>query len=350
MDRTTICVPGLAILLIACLLISGCTTPDTGDQTVQPTATVAGALYSAGDIVKNPKSTASTAWLVIGYDTDADSYERALVYPNADGSWGFRKDARTEKAGRVIMEQVYSDIVEHISPYSVPIVTPTEITPESTISGVTLSATKTVTTTSTASPAPVISKIIPDKGDAGTTVTVTDLVGDHFKNGANVSLRRSGSTDIKATGVRAYTQKSITCSIAIPPEAVAGAWDVVVTNPDGQTATYTNIFSVHRTASALSTTSATSAGTIPVTYIDPSIGHAGNNQIVILGSGFQRGATVKLQKTGQLDINARETIWSSETSIQCFIDIPVGTAGAWDVVVTSPDKTYGTKFAVFSVT
>lgn len=350
MDRTTICVPGLAILLIACLLIAGCSTPDTGDQTVQTTATVAGALYSAGDIVKNPKSSASTAWLVIGYDADADSYERALVYPNADGSWGYRMDTRTEKAGRVVMETVYSEIVEHISPSSVPVVTPTEITTVSTTSATTLSATRTATTTATVSLAPVISKIIPDKGDAGTTVTITDLVGDYFKNGANVSLRRSGSAEIKATGVRAYTPKSITCSIAIPADAVAGAWDVVVTNPDGQSATYTNIFSVHRTAGVLTTTSSTSAGTIPINYIDPSIGHAGNNQIVITGSGFQRGATMKLQKSDKLDLNARETIWNSETSIQCFIDIPVGTAGAWDVVVTNPDKTYGTKFAVFSVT
>jgi len=350
MDRTTICVPGLAILLIACLLIAGCSTPDTGDQTVQPTTTVSGALFSAGDIVKNPKSTASTAWLVIGYDADADSYERALVYPNADGSWGYRKDARTEKAGRVVMERVYSEIVEHISPSSVPVVTPTEITTEPTTSGATLSATKTVTATSTASPAPVISKIIPDKGDAGTTVTITDLVGDYFKNGANVSLRRSGSADIKATGVRAYTPKSITCSIAIPSDAVAGAWDVVVKNPDGQSATYTNIFSVHRTAIALTTTSATSAGTVPINYVDPSIGHAGNNQIVITGSSFQKGATVKLQKSDKLDINARETIWNNANSLTCFIDIPVGTGGAWDVVVTNPDKTYGTKFAILSVT
>lgn len=350
MDRTTICVPGLAILLVACLLIAGCSTPDTGDQTVQPTATVAGALYSAGDIVKNPKSTASTAWLVIGYDADSDSYERALVYPNADGSWGYRMDTRTEKADRGVMETVYSEIVEHISPSSVPVGTPTAVTTVATTAGVTLSATKTATTTTTASLAPVISKIIPDKGDAGTTVTITDLVGDYFKNGANVSLRRSGSAEIKATGVRAYTQKSITCTIAIPSDAVAGAWDVVVTNPDGQSATYTNIFSVHRTASALTTTSATSAGTIPIYYIDPSVGHAGNNQIVITGSGFQKGATMKLQKSDKLDINARETIWNSETSIKCFIDIPVGTAGAWDVVVTNPDKTYGTNFAVFSVT
>jgi hypothetical protein len=193
-------------------------------------------------------------------------------------------------------------------------------------------------------------KIIPDKGDAGTTVQVTDLVGDNFRNGANVTLSRAGSNEIKATGVRAVTPKSITCTFAIPADAPAGSWDVVVTNPDGQSDRYTNIFDMHRTANALTTTLATSAGTLPISSIDPPVGHVGNNQFIITGSGFKNGATVKLQKTGFPDMTARETIWTSETSVLCFIDITAGTYGSWDVVVTNPDKTYGSKFGAFSIT
>jgi hypothetical protein len=349
MDRTPIFVPGLVVLLVASLLIAGCSTPDTGTPTVQPTATpVAGAKYTAGDIVKNPVSTAGTAWLVIGYDAALDSYERALVYPNPDGSWGYRSDNRTEKAGRIVMEKVYTELVENKLPSSVPIVTPTVITTMATTAQATVSVTA-VETTNT-SMRPTISKIIPDKGDAGTTVQVTDLVGNNFRNGANVTLSRSGSTDITATGVRAVTPKSITCSFAIPSTATAGAWDVTVTNLDGQSDRYTNIFSVHRTASSLLTTSSTSAGTVPITYIDPSVGHAADNHIFITGSQFQKGVLVKLQKNGRPDITARETIWMSNTSIQCFIDIPVGSFGAWDVVVTNPDKTYGIKYEAFPIT
>jgi hypothetical protein len=347
MDRTSLFVPGLVLLLVASLLIAGCSTSGTTDQTTQPTVTTsAGARYTEGDIVRNPSSGAGTAWLVIGYDAASDTYERTMIYPNADGSWGYRTDTRTEKAPRSVMEKVYTDVVENKLPSSVPVVTPTTITPEETIRA-TIAATA---VTPTAPLAPTITKIIPDSADAGTTVTVTDLVGSNLQNGANVTLRRAGSAEIKATGVRAYTPKSITCTLNIPASAAAGAWDLVVTNPDGQSATFTNIFSVHRSANALTTTSATSGGTIPISNIDPPIGHAGTNQIVITGSNFQKGITMKLQKSGKLDITARDTIWTSSTSIQCFIDIPVGTSGAWDVVVTNPDNSYGVNYGAFPIT
>ena len=346
MDRTNLFVPGPALLLIACILIAGCST-DTSDQTAQPTVTTsAGARYAVGDIVKNPSSAAGNAWLVIGYDPASDTYERAMVYQNTDGSWGYRKDSRTEKASRSVMEKVYTDVVENKLPSSVPIVTPTVVTPEETIQA-TLAAT---VVTPTASLGPTISRIIPDHGDAGTTVTVTDLVGSNFQNGANVTLRRAGSTEIRATGVRAYTPKSITCTIIIPADAAAGAWDLVVTNPDSKSITYTNIFLINRPANVVTTISATSAGTIPVSYIDPSVGHVGNNQLVITGSGFQNGIKMKLQKSGSPDLTARETIWMSNTTIQCFIDIPTGSFGSWDVLVTNPDSSYGLKYAAYPIT
>jgi hypothetical protein len=179
---------------------------------------------------------------------------------------------------------------------------------------------------------------------------VTDLVGSNFQNAANVTIRRAGSTEIRATGVRAYTPKSITCTLVIPADAAAGAWDVVVTNPDGKSATYTNIFSINRPANPVTTISSNSAGTIPISYIDPSVGHVGNNQLIITGSNFQKGISMKLQRNGRPDITARETDWTSNTTIQCFIDIPQGSFGSWDVVVTNPDTTYGIKYEAFPIT
>ena len=49
-------------------------------------------------------------------------------------------------------------------------------------------------------------------------------------------------------------------------------------------------------------------------------------------------------------MTAREAIWNSETSMQCFIDIPAGSFGDWDVVITNPDKSYGIKYAVYEIT
>ncbi len=40
--------------------------------------------------------------LIMGYDPATDMYERALIYPNADGSWGYRRNSNTEKASRAV--------------------------------------------------------------------------------------------------------------------------------------------------------------------------------------------------------------------------------------------------------
>jgi hypothetical protein len=341
MDRTSSFVPGLVILILACLLAAGCFGPDTTDQPAPgttPVTTNAGARYTAGDIVKNPASAVSTAWLVIGYDDASDKYERALVYPNADGSWGYRSDSRTEKADRLVMEKVYTEVVEHKLPSSVPIITPTIITPEETLPA---TVTTLAAATTTASRAPIITNIIPDKGDAGTTVQVTDLVGDNLVNGANVTLSRSGSSDIRATGVRAVTPKSITCSFAIPADAPAGAWDVVVTNPDGQLYRYTNIFSVHRTSSVVITTAAIHEGGVPISYIDPPVAHTGYTPFTFTGSGFKTGARVYLQRSDKTPIEGTSVRVNSDTQIQCFFDLPPGSNGVWDARILNTDGSYG---------
>lgn len=351
MHKTQICISGLVILLIASIFLAGCSDSGTDPASQPVTTTIAGPLYTAGDIVRNPASPTSNAWLVIDYDSASDKYERALVYQNADGFWGHRSDPRTEKADRAVMEKVYSELITNRAPALIPIVTPTVPATETTAMATgSASASATVATTTTTSQGPKITKVIPDKGDAGTTVLITDLVGDNFRNGANVTLSRAGSNEIRATGVRAVTPKSITCTFAIPADAPAGSWDVVVTNPDGQSDRYTNIFSVHRTGSAATTTSPLSAGTLPLTFISPSDLHAGGNEVIISGSGFNTGISAKLQQTGQLDIAAREVYWYSDTQIKCFIDIPTGTSGKWDIVVTNPDKSYGKNFNAISVT
>lgn len=347
MEKPSVIVCGLLVLIITTLAVGGCTDTAPSGTGAQVTATtVPGPLYAEGDIVKNPSSGAANAWIVLGYDAASDTYERALIQPNADGSWGYRMDTRTEHAGRAVMEKVYSEVVDNIAPSAVPVKTPTTV---ATMTTVAVTVTGTVAATTTEAKPPRIEKIIPDKGEAGAIVQVTDLVGDNFKNGANVSLSRAGTNEVRATGVRAVTPKSITCTFAIPADAPAGSYDVVVTNPDGQSDRYTNIFSVHRTPGAITTTYVDYAGTIPISYIDPAVGHVGDNQFVLTGSGFQNGATVKLQKTGFTDINARESLWNSATSMRCFIDIPTGNYGEWDLVVTNPDKTYGIKYKAYTI-
>ena len=93
---------------------------------------------------------------------------------------------------------------------------------------------------------PYIFGITPDSGQRGATVNVTDLAGNNFGVGgsATVKLTRDGQTDITATNVNVVSGNQITCDFAIPGNAAAGAWNVVVVNGDGQSDTLYGGFEV----------------------------------------------------------------------------------------------------------
>ncbi|GEM_PF-1538508 len=63
----------------------------------------------------------------------------------------------------------------------------------------------------------------------------------------------------------------------------------------------------------------------------------------ILGSNFQSGATVKLTKTGQADINCTAPIVDSTRLSSFTCNITNAILGVWDVVVINPDNQTGTK-------
>ncbi len=91
---------------------------------------------------------------------------------------------------------------------------------------------------------PTIGSITPNSGTQGSSVAITNLAGTGFKSGATVRFTRTGSADITATSVIAMSSSKITCQVALPWTAAAGTWNVVVTNPDGMSATLTNGFVV----------------------------------------------------------------------------------------------------------
>ena len=337
--------PGLIVLLVACLLIAGCSSTDTTNQTAQPdTTTNVGALYTAGDIVKNPASTAGSAYLILKYDAASDTYERALIYQNADGSWGYRSDDLTDKINRSVIDKVYTDKLAHTSLSSVPIGTPTGITPAETAQ-----TTEPAMATTTALKAPSITSIIPNEGYAGSNVSVQNLAGENFTVGATARLSHNTSI-IQALDVRYISNKSLICTFVLPPNADAGSWDVTVTNPGGQSGTFTNIFTVHRDTSTVATTSPASSGSVPVTSIDPSFAYSHDyREFIIIGSKFQAGAGVTLQREGKTDIAGSTISVISDTKIQCFFDIPYESTGTWDVVVTNPDQTSGKLIGGFEV-
>ncbi len=80
-------------------------------------------------------------------------------------------------------------------------------------------------------PAPTVTSIDPASGSNDGTVSVTDLAGTGFLDGATVTLKKLGQADIAAGNVVVVYDTRITCDLDLDGVA-AGTWDVVVTNLD----------------------------------------------------------------------------------------------------------------------
>lgn len=87
-----------------------------------------------------------------------------------------------------------------------------------------------------------VAKVTPGSGVQNTVVSVTDLAGAYFEEGASVRIER-GSTVIDATAVTVASADSITCTLNLAG-APLGKYDVVVRNPGGEEARLVAGFSV----------------------------------------------------------------------------------------------------------
>lgn len=348
-------IPG--ILLVMCILCAGCssssgtTTSATTAPTTEVTTTTAAALYSAGDIVKSASASSGTAWLIMSYDPDADTYTRAFVYQNTDGSWGYRMNSDTSTSSRASVEKTYPVKVTSVSVSSVPVKSAAAAS-ATTASSATAATTATVgTTATTTAPKPTFKDMIPDEGNAGTTVAITDLVGSGFQSGAGVQLVKSG-TSINATSVVLVSSSHMTCAFAIPSNTASGTWDIVITNPDGQSVTYSNYFTVHGSTSAASTTTATTTvagSSFTITSVTPSPVAIGGptgwigTLTIVTSKAVQPGTglVVTLSKSGQSTIYVyNPPVSTAGTTITAQVPQTVY-SGLWDVRVTNPDGSFG---------
>lgn len=166
---------------------------------------------------------------------------------------------------------------------------------------------------------PEIALISPKTGSVagGTAVTIT---GSGFVPGADVLF---GGTP--GGGVSVSSGATIT---VVAPAKPAGSVDVVVRNPDGQTATVTGGF-VYKEGPA-------------ITAVKPDTGPAaGGTAITIDGSGFEPGATVKIGGVAATSVKRK-----SATQITAVT--PPGAAGPQDVVVSNPQGLSVTGVAAFT--
>ena len=164
-------------------------------------------------------------------------------------------------------------------------------------------------------PPPVITSIDPAQGPTagGTAVTIT---GENFQDGATVSF---GGVAAETTFI------DVTSLTAVLPAGAVGSVDVVVTNPDGSSATKADAF-----------------GYLPpvITAVVPVSGSvAGGALVTITGQNFQDGATVTFGGT------EAEATFVDATTLTAIL--PAGAEGTVDVVVTNPDGTSATKADAF---
>jgi len=192
--------------------------PTTQTGTI-PTGTTAAALYTAGDIVMNPASAASSHGWVIRYDPASDTYERALSTKMLTAAGDTVRTTGPRPASRSVMDKTYTEKIHNQGSLFVSLCDPHHNYDVETHRQPRPSTVTTATTTDTSKQKPYVERIfrtpgIPDNGrDYGP--------GARTSAGATVFLSHNSSSNIDATDVKVLTPKSITCSCH-PDDAQVG--------------------------------------------------------------------------------------------------------------------------------
>ncbi|MDP3564854.1 MAG: IPT/TIG domain-containing protein [Methanoregula sp.] len=317
----------ICAILVFAVLIAGCSDQSSaGTTTPVPTTVIPAAKFAAGDIIaKSASSTDRMLYVITQYDTKNDMYTRAWIHKNTDGSWGYFRDNKTEKVERVLVEKVYPVKISHVTVSSIAIVTPT-LPP-------------TVVTTLSGS-APTVTGISPASGARNAVVGAT-ITGTNFESGATAKLTRAGYPSITATGVSVSSATSIGCTFSLSG-ADEGRYNVMVTNPGGQSDTKTGVFTIGQAPPIL-------------TGVSPNTAEVGDTQIPITinGQNFKEGVKVTFIQ-GTSEIICGTPVYLDATKISCILNVRVldgGKFGVWDVKVLNIDgQQTGTLTGKFTVT
>jgi hypothetical protein len=313
----------ITLFLIFGVFIAGCSDQVPADTTV-PT-TVSQAKYVAGDIIgKTAPAPENMAYVITKYDSSTDQYTRQLLYKNANGSWGHFINNNTEKVDRTFVEKVAPVKISHVNIASIPIIAPT-VPP-------------TVATTLSGN-APGISGISPATGGSNATVSAT-ITGDNFRSGATVKLMRAGYSPIYATGVSVPSSTTIDCVFRLS-KAEKGSYNLVITNPDGQSDTRVGAFTI--------------TDPVPViSGVSPREGAINDVlSLTIKGQNFKEAVKVSFIRSST-EIVCTSPVSSDSTEILCNLDLTGAVAGDWDVTVLNIDGqqkgTWNQKFQVTNST
>ena len=177
--------------------------------------------------------------------------------------------------------------------------------------------------------APTVTNVSPASGPlaGGTSLTIT---GTNFANGATVAFVELPSNNVFGTpsskSAASVTFNSSTqLTVTTPSASSAGAVDVVVMNPDFQTATRASGF-----------TYVTGPAAPTVTAISPNFGTtAGGTAVTITGTGFVATPTVSIGGSAATGVS-----FVSSTTLTATT--PAHAAGLANVTVTNPSLQAGT--------
>ena len=194
------------------------------------------------------------------------------------------------------------------------------------------------------SPVPTVIGINPTTG-VNTSTTLVTVTGTNFNpvGTTTVNLTRTGYNNITMTGVSVSTSTSL--SGTVPAGVVAGIWNVVVVNPDGQEGIGSNMFTVTGINPAPTVTGITPASAVNTSAVTVSI--TGTN----FNTTTSGGTTVRLTRAGCSNISVTGLTPSSSTTITgVLLPITAAENGTWNVVVVNPDGQEGTGNNLFTIT
>lgn len=316
-----------SLLLVFCAFIAGCSDESLPDEAVT-TPAIPVAKYAEGDIIASAAGAASSyQYLILKYDAASDEYTRAFIERKTDGTWGLRPSNRTDTGSRAVLEKAYPVKLGHIAVSSVPIVTPT--VPAET------------TTPPVSGKAPAITKISPTYAAKNTVVSIL-ITGQNFQEGATVKLIIAGSAPITASGVT-ISSTSITGVFNLNGK-YDGNYNLIVTNPDGQSDLVQGGFTIGEALPAITSVSPISSGlnkTIPIS---------------VYGQNFRNNIRVTFTK-GEKELTCMNPITMDSLKISCNLDLHTSqgaSVGEWTVTVLNIDSqkrgTWPKKFTITNAT
>ncbi|MBU1671167.1 MAG: hypothetical protein KKF41_04705 [Actinobacteria bacterium] len=182
---------------------------------------------------------------------------------------------------------------------------------------------------------PNVTGITPTSGLNNGIVNITDLSGTGFLDGATVRLSDGVNPDINGTGVTVVSPNQITCGFQLDA-APAGPRDVVVTNPDLQSGTGVDLFTVNNASPVL------------LSIVPDNGGNDGSVLVTLTGDSFRPGMIARLQGVGPLIGGVLQGA-VTHTGATYLFDLTGTPPGLRDLYVRNDDGQGDTLYDCFTV-